>query len=243
MTHGPAADDTKQAGAILITRPEPGASDTAARVSAMGLRPIVAPLLEIRLIPIRVPAQRLAAVVLASGNAVDALSALGRGVPVLTVGMATARRARQAGFTNVISADGDAVALTALVRARIKPSDGLLLLAAGQGQSLVLAADLRASGYRVMRRVAYAAVPVPRLPDAAKAALVDHRVRTILLFSAETARHFLRLVRRADLVSALADREAITIGPQAAMALKQVPWARIRVAAKPTQDDMLALLQ
>jgi hypothetical protein len=41
----------------------------------------------------------------------------------------------------------------------------------------------------------------------------------------------------------LANRQAITIGPQAAMALKQVPWARIRVAAKPTQDDMLALLQ
>jgi uroporphyrinogen-III synthase len=244
MTHGPAAGDTKQAGAILITRPEPGASDTAGRVSALGLRPIVAPLLEIRLMPIRVPVQRrIAAVVLASGNAVDALSALGRCVPVLTVGMATARRARQAGFTNVVSADGDAAALTALVRARIKSSDGLLLLAAGQGQSLGLAADLRGLGYRVVRRVAYAAVPVPRLPDAAKAALLDHGVRTILLFSAETARHFLRLVRRADLVSALADREAITIGPQAAMALKEVPWARIRVAAKPTQDDMLALLQ
>ena len=243
MTHGPAADGTKQVGAVLVTRPEPGASDTAARVSAMGMRPIVAPLLEIRPMPIGVPAQRIAAVVLASGNAVDALSALGRCVPVLTVGMATAHRARQAGFTNVVSADGDAVALAALVRTRITSSDGPLLLAAGQGQSLALAADLRGSGYRVVRRVAYAAVPVPRLPDAAKAALLDQSVRTVLLFSAATARHFLRLVRRADLLSTLADREAITIGPQAAMALKQVPWARIRVAAKPTQDDMLALLQ
>jgi hypothetical protein len=51
------------------------------------------------------------------------------------------------------------------------------------------------------------------------------------------------LVRQAGLLGALADREAITIGPRAAMALRQVPWARIRVAAKPTQDDMLALLQ
>jgi uroporphyrinogen-III synthase len=230
-----------EAAAVLITRPEPGASDTANRVAAMGLVPIVAPLLDIR--PFPIGPLRVAAVLLASGNAVDALSAVFRSVPVLTVGAATARRASEAGFTNVASADGDAAALVGLVRARVRPSDGPLLLAAGQGQSLALAANLRGSGYRVARRVAYAALPVPRLPNAAKAALLDHRTRTVLLFSAETARHFLRLVRQAGLLDTLADREAITIGPQAAMALKQVPWARIRVAAKPTQDDMLALLQ
>jgi uroporphyrinogen-III synthase len=230
-------------GAVLITRPEPGASDTAARIVAIGLVPIVAPLLDIRPLPVRMPSRRVASIVLACGNAVDALSALCRSLPVLAVGAATARRATQAGFTNVASADGDAVALAALVRARVGPSDGPLLLAAGQGQSLALAANLRASGYRVARRVAYAAVRVPLLPDSAKAALLDQRTRTVLLFSTETARHFLSLVRRAGLLDTLANRQAITIGPQAAMALKQVPWARIRVAAKPTQDDMLALLQ
>ncbi|MFI4983149.1 MAG: uroporphyrinogen-III synthase [Nevskiales bacterium] len=232
-----------QPDAVLITRPEPGASDTAARVAAIGLVPVLAPLLNIRLIPIPVLPARMTAVLLASGNAIDALATLGRSLPLLTVGAATARRAGQAGFTNVVSADGDAVALAALVRSRLRPSDGPLLLAAGQGQSLALAADLRASGYRVARRVVYAAVPVPRLPDPARDALLDPRTRTVLLFSAETARHFVRLVRQAGLLETLADREAITIGPQAAMALKHVPWARIRVAAQPTQDDMLALLR
>jgi uroporphyrinogen-III synthase len=245
MTHRSAADGANQAGAVLITRPEPGATDTAARIAAIGLVPIVAPLLDIRPLPIRVPAERIAAILLASGNAVDALSGLClcRSLPVLTVGDATARRAQKAGFTKVASADGDAEALAALVRARLRPSDGPLLLAAGRGQSLALAAELRASGYRVARRVGYAAIPVPRLPDQARAALLGHQTRTVLLFSAETARHFVHLVRQAGLLETLADREAITIGPLAAMALKQVPWARIRVAAKPTQDDMLALLQ
>jgi uroporphyrinogen-III synthase len=243
MTRRSAAGGTNEAGVVLVTRPEPGASETAARVTALGLVPVVAPLLDIRLMPIRVPPARIAAVLLASGNAVDALSTLSRSVRVLTVGTATAWRARKAGFTNITSADGDAVALIALVRAEIRPSDGTLLLAAGRGQSLALAAELRESGYRLARRVAYAAIPVAQLPNAARAALLDHRTRTVLLFSAETARHFVHLVRCAGLLAALADREAITIGPQAAMALKQVPWARIRVAAKPTQDDMLALLQ
>jgi uroporphyrinogen-III synthase len=243
MTHPSVAFRTNKGGAVLITRPEPGASDTAARVAAMGLVPVVASLLAIRPIPIRVAAEQFAAVLLASGNAVNALSELRRTVQVLTVGAATARRAEKAGFTKVASADGDAVALAALVHARFRPSDGPLLLAVGRGQGLALAANLRRSGYRVTRRVAYDTIPVARLPEAAKTALLDHRTRTVLLFSAETARHFVRLVRRAGLLVALASREAITIGPQAAMALKEVPWARIRVAAKPTQEDMLALLQ
>ncbi len=243
MTHRLAGDCTNTPSSVLITRPEPGASDTAARVAAIGLVPIVAPLLAIRLIPVRTPPKRMAAVLLTSGNAIDALAVLPRSLPVLAVGGATARRAMRAGFTDVASADGDATALAALVRTRFRPSNGTLLLAAGQGQSLALAANLRAAGYRVTRRVVYAAVPVPQLPDQARAALLDNRTRTVLLFSAESAAHFVRLVQRAGLLAALAALEAITIGPRAAMALKHSPWARIRVAAKPPQDDMLALLR
>jgi uroporphyrinogen-III synthase len=89
----------------------------------------------------------------------------------------------------------------------------------------------------------YAAVPVAHLPEAAKVALTDDRTRAILFFSAETARHFVRLVLAAGLADTLRDRDAITIGPQAGMALKPIVWARVRVAAKPTQDEMLALLR
>jgi uroporphyrinogen-III synthase len=228
---------------VLITRPEPGASDTATRIASMGLLPIVAPVLEIRPAPVRPPRGRIAAILLASGNAVDPLPAALHGLPVLTVGSATARRARQAGFTDVASADGDATALAALVRARFAPHDGTLLLAAGLGQSLALAATLRRAGYRVARRVVYAAVPVATLPDPARVALSGEQTLTVLFFSAETARHFTRLVRAAGLTGMLRNREAITIGQPAVMALRETQWARVRVASRPTQNEMLALLQ
>jgi uroporphyrinogen-III synthase len=230
-------------GAVLITRPEPGASETAARVTALGLTPITAPLLEIRSFPLRQPLGRIAAILLASGNSVDPLPAALHAFPVLTVGAATARRAEQAGFTNVASADGDAVALVSLVRKLVNPNDGTLLLPAGEGQSLALAADLRASGYRIARRVVYTAIPVARLPKPAWAALASGQTPTVLLFSTETALHFVRLAQRAGLLDSLSRCEAITIGPPAAMALREVPWKRIRIAAKPTQDEMLALLR
>jgi uroporphyrinogen-III synthase len=65
----------------------------------------------------------------------------------------------------------------------------------------------------------------------------------VLFFSAETARCFMRLVQRAGLIGTLSSREAITIGGQVAMALKEAYWARVSVASKPTQDHMLALLR
>ncbi len=229
--------------AVIITRPEPGASETADRVAALGLIPIVAPVMEIRSFPVRAPVAGITAIVIASGNAVASLPECCHELPLLAVGAATARRAEQAGFTNVISADGDGIALASLVRTRLTPGEGTLLLASAQRQGGTLAADLRASGYRVARRVAYASTSVPRLPDPARKVLMEDPTATVLIFSAETARHFLRLVDRAGLLKTLATREAITIGPQVAMALREVLWARIRAASQPTQDEMLALLR
>jgi uroporphyrinogen-III synthase len=229
---------------VLITRPEPGASETAARVTAMGLTPIIAPLLDIRPIAVQLPpADTIAAILLTSGNAAGALPRRYHCIPTLTVGAASAARASQAGFTDVVSADGDATTLAALVRARIDPRQGTMLLAAGRGQSLALAAALRTSGYRVARRVVYSARPVPRLPAAALKALTNGEALAVLVFSAETARCFMGLARTAGVTGSLKNHTAITIGNLAAVALKPEYWDHVRVARKPTQDEMLALLR
>lgn len=230
--------------AVLITRPEPGAGETAILVAAMGLRPVVAPFLTVQARPVHLPPRAgVAAVLMASGNAAAGFPADWHHIPVLTVGGATARRAREAGFTETASAEGDAMALAALVRQRLHPRDGALLLAAGEGQSLALAAALRHDGFRVVRRVVYAARPARELPIAARQALDDPATRVVLFFSAETARHFMRLVRRAGLLDRLRGREAITIGAKAAMALEGMGWSRIRVAGGPNQQEMLSLLR
>jgi uroporphyrinogen-III synthase len=205
---------------------------------------VVAPALTIETIPLRLthPAA-LAGVLITSGNALAALLPACRDRPILTVGDATAQRARTAGFSEVVSAGGDALALAALVRQRLRPQDGTLLLASGQGQGQALAAGLRGDGYRVIRRVVYAARPVSALPEAATAALASGQMRAALFFSAETAHHFVRLIQRAGLTNAVKPSEAVAIGRTAGMALERLPWRRIRVAAKPNQNEMLVLLQ
>ena len=232
------------ASGVLITRPEPGAGETAARVAALGLRPVIAPLLEIRLArPHLPPPSRLQAVLVTSGNAVAALPDSYRDVPLLAVGDATASRARDAGFGRVLSADGDARALAGLTARACQASGLPLLVASARRQGDELAADLRRRGFRVMRRVVYAAVPVASLPEPARDALAAGTVRAALFFSAETARHGVRLLRRARLHAALGQVDALAIGQPAAVALQGLHWRRIRVATQPTQDAMLALLR
>ena len=68
----------QQGPTILVTRPEPDAGDTAARLEALGLRPILAPLLEMHLLPAVAPTTKdLAAIAITSSNAIRALERLG----------------------------------------------------------------------------------------------------------------------------------------------------------------------
>jgi uroporphyrinogen-III synthase len=226
---------------VLVTRPEPGAQDTARRLLALGRRPVLAPVLTIAPRPFAVPG-RPQAVLVTSGNALPALPAALHGVPLLAVGDATAARARAAGFGVVHSAGRDAAALAALAARLCRPSGGPLLLASGEGQGGALATLLRAQGFRVQRRIAYAAVAVPCLPEEASTSLDSGGVSAALFFSAETARVFVTLLRRALPDETVCNVAALALSAVTAHALAPLPWRAIRVASHPSQDELLSLL-
>ncbi len=223
---------------MLVTRPEPGATQTARLIAALGYQPVLAPLLRVRPLPFRAPAG-LHAILITSGNAVPSLPALLHGIPLLAVGKATADRARAAGFATVLSADGDARDLAELARRHLPRC--AVLLATGRKQGTALAAELRQAGFVVHRRVVYAAHPAGRLPPMALDALRDGRLRAALFLSAETARAFTRVLPPV-LHAALPGVDALAIGQPTADALMHLPWRRVRVSAKPTLERVLALL-
>ncbi|MDE2007296.1 MAG: uroporphyrinogen-III synthase [Rhodospirillales bacterium] len=225
--------------AVLVTRPEAEAAATAARLSALGWTPLIAPMLRIRRLEAEIP-DAIAAIALTSGNAVPFLPERLHALPVFAVGDATAARARAAGFADVRSAGADAEALARLIAAEAPP--GPLLLAVGRGRGETLAAALEAQGRAVQRREVYAADPEAALPSPAAAALRGGEVAAAMFFSAETARAFVRLAEAEALGPALSGVIACAIGAPAVMALGALPWREIRQAAHPTQEAMLELL-
>ena len=229
---------------VLITRPEPGATETAARITALGLIPIKAPLQDIQTLPARLPPPTaVAALVLTSRNAIAPIPPAYHGLPTWAVGDATAARARRAGFNNIRSAGGDAIALSALIAAEARPADGTLLLATGAGLGAPLCASLRQRGFRVIRRVTYRTRPAASLPVAASQMLLDRQPASVLFFSAEAARLFGHLLQVAGIEDTVWCHEALAISPAVGVAVQRHPWGAIHVAASPNQDAMLALLR
>ncbi len=177
-----------------------------------------------------------------SGNALPGLPAQLHGVRLLAVGDATAERARAAGFRDVGSAGGDAAALDELVARSCAERGAPLLLACGAGQGMALQTRLRGRGFRVLRRVTYAAHPMRHLPEPARAALRQGDVAAALFFSPASASAFAAALRRAGQVEALRAVVAAAISQAAAGPLAPLPWRDIRVASRPNQDELLACL-
>ena len=217
---------------VAITRAEPEASRTAARVRARGAEAIVAPLITIVPCGYDTNTEGAQAIIFTSTNGVrafpDARGARDR--LVLTVGDATAEAAREAGFNDVRSADGDVNALVALAKRELDPAEGKLIHIAGDHVAGDLGGELRAAGFSVERRLAYASVAAAPLPPA-----LNGPLDIVLFHSPRAAQRFIELgaPNAANLVAGC-------MSAAIAEAAGKVSWKRIITAPRPREDDLLA---
>ena len=217
---------------VAITRAEPEASRTAARVRARGAEAIVAPLIAIVPCGYDTNTEGAQAIIFTSTNGVrafpDARGARDR--LVLTVGDATAEAAREAGFNDVRSADGDVNALVALAKRELDPARGKLIHIAGDHVAGDLGGELRAAGFSVERRLAYASVAAAPLPEA-----LNGPLDIVLFHSPRAAQRFIELgaPNAANLVAGC-------MSAAIAEAAGKVSWKRIITAPRPREDDLLA---
>lgn len=231
---------------VLVTRPKEDAEETAELLRARGHTALVAPLIEIQFIDgPEVSFEGVQAILATSSNGVHALvrRTSRRDVPLFAVGAQTARAARDAGFTVVKSADGDAQALVARTVERAKPDAGILLHAAGSETKGELAESLRAAGFEVRISVLYDAVAVNSLPPEVVALLaVDEIIDAVLLYSPRSARIFSDCMVKAGITAKCAALTAFCISPATADVLVALPFRAVLVAKNPDQAALLALL-
>ena len=230
---------------LLVIRPQPHAARTALALRARGHEPIVAPLIAIEaLADADLGAGPWTAFLLTSVNALSGLTRHDdlRSVPVFTVGERTAQEIREFGFTAVTSADGNVNDLVDLVAARLTPPARLLYLA-GEDRSGDLAGDLRAKGFAVETIVVYRAVAATSLPrEAAEAVTQTVGDVGVLHFSRRSAEAYINAARNDGvLVSALAPTH-FCLSARVAEPLAHAGAAKIRVASKPTEAALLALI-
>lgn len=212
-----------------MTRAQPGAARTAARLLALGFEATVRPLLEIRrLAGVEPDLSDVAALAFTSVNGVDAFSALTarRDRPVFAVGDATAEAALAAGFAEVRSAAG---ALPDLAR--------LLGEAAPDGPVLVPGAREPSGDLSALLAGTVEVRPFPVYESVALATSAPEAFDVVLVHSPRAAR---ALAGLADLDAG--DRAAVAISEAAAAPLRALGFADLRLAAAPTEAAVLEAL-
>lgn len=232
---------------VLVTRPQPGADATAARLAAMGFVPVVLPLTRIVAIePAPAPdPEKHDAVVATSANALrhapPRLLAALAARPLFAVGDATAGFARESGFRDVRSASGTAIDLAAAIDAALRPGARLLHLA-GTERTAGFDEALRRSGFAVEIAETYRAAEISHTTDFLKSALSDGPIWGALAFSERGGRLLAKLSARASAREHFEKTSFFCISDKAAAPLRAFAGSRIAVSSAPTEDGVLALL-
>lgn len=235
-----------EAMTILITRAMPEASVTARQVCALGHHPILSPLQRCERLSPALPEQKPERLIATSARAFHPHSLLPqdwRALPLHVVGAATARAAREAGFTHLLIAGGDAQSLIRDVMNEAEAGSHLLYMA-GEPRKADVEAAL-GERFRLETRLHYRMVGVQTLTEATKHALETGRCHAILHGSAEAARLFITLTKAAGLVERLMPIRHLCLSPAIAQVLEGagLPFSpRLTIAEKPDMASLLARL-
>lgn len=216
---------------VAVTRALPEAERTADHIRARGADPVLVPLLTIVPCAFDTSTEGAQALLFTSSNGVRAFPdvSTARDRVVLTVGDVTAEAARAAGFKNVRSANGDVHSLAALAKSTLDPSKGKLIHIAGDHVAGDLGGTLRAAGFNVERRLAFASVAAASLPDAFTTPL-----DIVLFHSPRAAETFVALGAPGAAVMT-----AGCFSQNIADAAGAVRWGRIIVSPAPREEAFL----
>jgi uroporphyrinogen-III synthase len=230
---------------MLVTRPEPDAEDTGARLRALDIAAVTAPMLLRVTLPTSLPDPRgFAALALTSANALRSLAERDaitpyRALKVFAVGERTALAARDHGFAEIVPAGGTLAHLVeTIAHAGLA---GPVFYPAASRQSGDLAKSLAPFGVMVVTARIYEMRPPAALPGELLADLERNRFAAALFYSRRTAESF------ATLVGGHLDRRArarlgvLCLTEQVAEPLIAAHFVRVALADQPSEDAMMAL--
>ena len=230
---------------VLVTRPRDDAQALTVELERRGHHVVQMPLLEIRYLPeADLNLDGAQAVLLTSANGARAFGRAmsRRDVPLLVVGDATSRIARELGFTDVSSAGGDVLQLADLVTRERQPAAGRLVHVGARRLAGDLAGSLGARGFDVERVELYEAIPAAHLDGDVHAKLSGNEIDAVLFFSPRTAATFVNLIRHARLEAICKTLDAVCLSKAVATEIDAIDWQRVVVAAHADQPSLLAAL-
>lgn len=238
--------------AILVTRPAPDNEKTAAALKARGHDVLLSPMLRFEPVAFEDDGGiAFDAVILSSANAVRAIENHAARprlmlLPVFAVGGHTAQVARDAGFTNITIADGDAISLRERIlesaaAGKLKKKAALCYLA-GADLTRDLGGELGTRGFTVVTHTAYRMIPVAGFSDAVSDAFRAGKIDAVMHYSRRSARAYVEAARTDGVeISALALPQCC-ISEAVAGVLREAGATQVTAARAPDEKALLAVV-
>ena len=168
-------------------------------------------------------------IIFTSSNAIKNLdlNRVDKKIECYCVGYATEKVAKLKGFQNIISAEGNVNNLKELILQNFDSKNGSLLYVSGEIVSSRLDKDLISEGYSLKRLINYTVSSTQEIKEEFRAQLKASIPDIIYVYSENSAKSLLNLLKKYDLLDSWMDTNLMCMGEKASAILNEIKWKKI----------------
>ena len=180
------------------------------------------------------------AIIFTSSNAIKFLNLkkIDKKINCFCVGSATEKKARNFGFQNTFSAEGNVNNLKELILQNFNSSDGKLLYVSGEFVSSELDKKLISEGYDVKRLINYTVKHVENLNEDFVEKIKINMPGIVYVYSQNSALSFLNLIKNYNLINLWMDTNLMCISEKTSSVLNEIKWKKIFIFS-PGEEEFL----
>jgi len=215
---------------ILFTRPLEDCSEMILRFKLLGNKVSHLPLLKIEKVNYdEAILAEFQGIIFTSANAVKYLNIkkIDKKVLCFCVGAATEKKARGAGFQNVITAEGNVENLRELILQNFDQKDGKIIYVSGKTISVDLDQQLSKKGYNIKRVVNYMSIHNENFDNNFVRELKLNIPDIVYVYSKNSAENFLKFIKIYQTENLWMNTNLMCIGEKTSAILNEIKWKKI----------------
>ena len=215
---------------ILLTRPMEDCSEMIIKFKSLGHQVSHLPLLSIDKMDYeQINLSDYKGAIFTSANAVKFLDlkSIDKNLLCFCVGGATEKKARSAGFQNVIAAEGNVENLKELVLQNFDQKDGKLIYVSGETISVDLDQQLSKEGYNLKRIINYKTTHNQKFEESFVKELKLKIPDIVYVYSQNSALSFLNFIKIHQYESLWMNTNLMCIGEKTSSILNEIKWKKI----------------
>ena len=215
---------------ILLTRQLEDSKDLIQKFKSNGFKVSILPVLEINKLDYNeIKIYNHNAIMFTSSNSIRFLDLknINKNILCFCVGSYTEKTARSYGFQNVFAADGNVRNLKELIQQNLSEKDNKILYVSGDVVSYPLDKELISEGYNVERLINYTVKHIEKLDLSFLKALKKDMPNLVYVYSENSAKSFLKLIKKYELVDYWMNTNLMCIGEKTSSVLNVIKWKKI----------------